>query len=267
MFSGRSIAPVYINIYLYISKVNSPAKIFFKVGPGPPVRPLLDYSNAGFSAKSCPAACERGPGSHALPNIAPPEACRAQKLAPFGTLPSMGRPPWGLPRCTVTRAEKFGAFLGVTHKFFLVIGPDLGRRSASGRVVCKFWGERWGPFSSGFGVGAWAPQPPRNQPRGNVPAPSGLVGGPRLRPYVLRPYALGPPHRIQAYLFGVRRSLSARPYLCRLTLSGCHAWVCLGISPALMVPRSSAFHSVFSATHGRKANTKGTVTPLWMYKN
>ena len=99
-----------------------------------------------------------------------------------------------------------------------------------------------------------------------MPAPSGLVGGPRLRPYVLRPYALGPPHRLQAYLFGVRRSLSARPYLCRLTLSGCHAWVCLGISPALMVPRSSAFHSVFSATHGRKANTKGTVTPLWMYK-
>lgn len=142
----------------------------------------------------------------------------------------------------------------------LAAGPLLGARCVN------FGAERWGPFSSGFGVGAWAPQPPRNQPRGNVPAPSGLVGDPRLRPYVLRPYALGPPHRLQAYLFGVRRSLSARPYLCRLTLSGCHAWVCLGISPALMVPRSSAFHSVFSATHGRKANTKGTVTPLWMYK-
>lgn len=77
---------------------------------------------------------------------------------------------------------------------------------------------------------------------------------------------LGPPHELQAYLFGVRRSLSARPYPCRLTLSGCHAWVCLGISPALMVPRSSAFHSVFSATHGRKANTKGTVTPPWIVK-
>ena len=35
---------------------------------------------------------------------------------------------------------------------------------------------------------------------------------------------------------------------------------------SVMVPMPSPFHSVFRAIHGREANTKGTVTPLWMYK-
>lgn len=89
-FSGRNIAPVYINIYSYISKVNSPDKIFFQARTTAAGPAASGHSIAGFSANTCAAACDRGPGSHALPNIAKPEAFRAPKLAPFGTLPSMG---------------------------------------------------------------------------------------------------------------------------------------------------------------------------------
>lgn len=123
-----------------------------------------------------------------------------------------------------------------------------------------------GPSRPALGSMYGPPNPPEINHAGTCPRLLAWLECRRNSSVCCTPVMQGPPHRLQADLFGVRRSLSARPYLCRLTLSGCHAWVCLGISPALMVPRSSAFHSVFSATHGRKANTKGTVTPLWMYK-
>lgn len=194
MFSGRNIAAcVYINIYTYISKVNSPDKIFLKVGPGPPVRPLLEHSNAGFSANPNASACDRGPGSHALPNIAKPEACRAVKLAPFGTFPSMGRPPWGQPPYTVDRAEKFGAFLGVTHKFFFWI---INRTLAAGPLLdlrcVNFGAERWGPFSSGFGARCMGPPTPQINHAGTYPRLWCGWSAAASRPYNVRPYAWPP---------------------------------------------------------------------------
>lgn len=142
----------------------------------------------------------------------------------------MGRPPWGLPRCTVTRAEKFGAFLGCTNKFwFLLIMGDLCRRSASGIVD----GGKIGRTVGALYVRLWARcmGPPTPQKLTTRERARAFWLGWSAAAYVRILYARlqGPPHIIQACLFGVRWSLSNRPFICRLTLSACRNWVCLGL--------------------------------------
>lgn len=60
MFSGRNIAPVYTNIYTYISKVNSPDKIF--LGRTEAAGPTASFPYiAGFSAAIFPGRLLPGP--------------------------------------------------------------------------------------------------------------------------------------------------------------------------------------------------------------
>lgn len=194
MFSGRNIAAhVYINIYTYISKVNSHGKIFFEgrtgaAGPAASLHPI-----AVFSAKTCAAACNRGPGSHALRNIAPAYRAGPCDLFPVRSFPRMGRPPWGQPPHTVTRAEKFRAFRGVTHKFFFL---KINRTLAAGPLLdlrcVNFWAERWGPFSSGFGARCMGPPTPQINHAGTYPRLWCGWSAAAFRPYTVRPYAWPP---------------------------------------------------------------------------
>ena len=173
MFSGRNIAPWYIQIYIRIyQKSIVPVRFFLKVGPRPPVRPLLNIQTRFFR-----------------PSLARPLATGAP--APMRSTISRPHTVPGLAFCSRSEAfQAWAARLGAncltpwtgpknsarslvlhTNFFWLVIGPDLGRRSASGFAVCKFRGRTVGALFVRVRGSVHGPPNPPNQPRGNVPAP------------------------------------------------------------------------------------------------
>ena len=221
MFTGRQNRQPYIQIYTRIYQKSIPPKrFFFEVGPGPPVRPLLNIQSRVFRPSPARPLATGAPAPMRS-TISRPHTVPGLASVPGPKLSTHGPPALGPTASHRDAGRKIPRVPWCyTQFFFWIINRDFAAGPLLDLRCVNCGAERWGPFRPGSGLGAWAPQPPKFTTRERTRA-FGVVGAP---PHFVRtPYArmLGPPHELQAYLFGVRWSLSNRPYSCRRALSVC----------------------------------------------
>ena len=193
MFSGRNIAPWYIPIYIHIyQKSIVPPRFFLKVGPRPPVRPLLNIQTRFFRPSLARPLATGAPAPmrstisrpHTVPGLA--ICSRSEAFQAWAARLGANRlTPWTGPKNSARSLVLHTNFFGIINRT-LAAGPLLDLRCVN------FGAERWGPFSSGFGARCMGPPTPQINHAGTYPRLWCGWSAATFRPYTVRPYAWPP---------------------------------------------------------------------------
>lgn len=233
-----------------------------KVGPRPPVRPLLGISSPVFRPSLTRPLATGAPAPmrstisrpHTVPGLA--ICSRSEAFQAWAAR-------LGANRLTPWTGPKNSARSLVLHtNFFVDYKPDFCRRSASGFAVCKFRGRTVGALFVRVRGSVHGPPNPPNQPRGNVPAPLVWLECRRISSVHRTPVCLAPRMNYKPTFSAFGGVCPRGPIHAALRCPG----VTLGCVWAFLPPSWSQGLARFIQSLARpmavKLTSKGTVTPL-----